>query len=919
MSKYIYLSIFSCLVFLGITHDASATHNRAGEITYIQTGPLSIRATITTYTKASSRQADRDSLNICWGDGNCETVLRQNGGGNGVIIGNDTKINIYVADHTYGALATYSISMTDPNRNGQILNVNPPASDQVPFHLQTTVTFFNLQFSGFNNSPVLLQPPIDIGCIDQVFTHNPNAYDPDGDSLSYSLITPLQDVGTQVPNYSFPNQINPGPNNVISIDPITGQFTWRSPQRAGEYNIAIQIVEYRNGIAIDTMLRDMQILIVDCENDPPEIEVIDEICVIAGDLVQLNVTGTAPLTENDQLVSLTARGGPFEVAISPAEFNVASGFQPQPLTGVFRWQTTCEHISDQFYTVVFRAQDNFAIPSFGGDSLFLSSLKSIRIKVVGPPPLDVAAVAQRNQITVSWELPYVCEDAADEYFQGFSVWRRIGSNLFPINDCTPGLDGRGYVKLNRRLTKEQDNGRYQYIDTDVDRGRTYCYRVLAEFGKVSSQGYVFNIVESLPSNESCIQLSRDVPLLTDVSVETTNTTTGEMFVQWTKPDILDLDTVLNPGPYRYELLRTDGFSNMNFLPIPGAVFNSQFIGSEVDTFFVDTGLNTTDQPYTYKVDFYIRGGEYFGSSSEASSVYLNIESTDEKNILTWDAQVPWDNFEFIIFRESSPGVFDSIGITTEPIYEDFPLINGIEYCYRIETRGSYGIVDIRSPLINLSQRNCGIPLDTIPPCPPELEVSNICEDGFDGSCSDEILKNDLNWLNPNDLCEDTDDVIAYNVYYAPTEGSDFSVIGTFESPDSTMMTHFPEGGFAGCYAVTAIDSFNNESAFSNIVCVDNCPIYELPNVFTPNLDGDNDLYIPINQCFIARVQFTVMNKWGNVVFETENPNLQWNGQNKSSQDVNEGVYYYVCRVFEQRVGGVTQSPEILEGYIEVIR
>ena len=56
----------------------SATHNRAGEITYRQLSPLTIEMTITTYTKASSVAADRDSLEVLWGDGSREWVKRNN-------------------------------------------------------------------------------------------------------------------------------------------------------------------------------------------------------------------------------------------------------------------------------------------------------------------------------------------------------------------------------------------------------------------------------------------------------------------------------------------------------------------------------------------------------------------------------------------------------------------------------------------------------------------------------------------------------------------------------------------------------------------------------------------------------------------------------------------------------------------------
>ena len=269
MIKFLRLSIVFLTLFTAFS--AQATHNRAGEITYVVNSfnSFTITATITTYTKTTSVPADRDSLEICWGDGTCEWVLRSNGNGNGLELPNDIKLNKYIASHTYPGLGHYPISMTDPNRNGGILNVNPPSSDNVPFHLQTTVTFFNPQFAGPNNSPVLLQPPVDIGCIGKPFIHNPNAYDIDGDSLSYELIVPLQDVSTPVPNYSFPNQIGPGINNIIILDSVTGDFLWTSPQVVGEYNIAMYIIEWRDGQPIDTLIRDMQITIMDCDNVPP--------------------------------------------------------------------------------------------------------------------------------------------------------------------------------------------------------------------------------------------------------------------------------------------------------------------------------------------------------------------------------------------------------------------------------------------------------------------------------------------------------------------------------------------------------------------------------------------------------------------------------------------------------------------------
>ena len=918
------------LLFLSIS-TVFATHNRAGEISVEQIDPLTVKATITTYTKASSIQTDRDSLTLCWGDGTCDVVVRLNGidtDGDGVPDGerlpNDTKVNIYMMFHVYPGIGTFRLFMTDPNRNGQILNVNPPNSDMVEFHIQTTYTLLNPQFEGTNNTPRLLQPPIDIGCVGQPFIHNPNAFDEDGDSLGYELIVPLRGIdeetgqAIEVPNYLFPNEINPGPNNNHRIDQRTGEFIWIAPQRPGEYNIAFNIIEYRQGIPIDTTIRDMQILIEDCENQPPEIEVIREICVIAGETLELDVVVTDP-DRPEQLVDLTALGGPFEVEISPARLEVAPGFQAQPLTGRFIWETTCEHISDQEYQVVFRATDNQEIVDNRGEISFLSALETVLIKVVGPPPENVEAIAQPEQIRVSWESPYSCEDAADNFFQGFSVWRRIGSNQFPPDTCRPGLGGQGYTRLNVVLVTDMEDGQYVFFDEDVERGRTYCYRILANFAQLSAAGNPFNRVESLPSEEACVQLSRDIPLITRVSVINTDPNSGSIEVNWTRPVAEDLDTILNPGPYRYQLWRAEGLNGTDFQPVAGANFESQFFSNANDTIFIDEGLNTVNNAYSYRVAFHVNGeNEPLGETNVAASVFLNAAPTDEAVNLSWQEMVPWDNFEYIIFRQNEQGGFDSIGITTDLNFTDTGLINGEEFCYRVESVGTYGIEGIVSPLLNFSQEVCSVPGDNVPPCPPTLEVSNIC-DNLSDNISPDVFVNTLMWTNPNEVCEGVNDVEQYNIYFTPTEDGEFELIETITFAGTTTYDHQPDIGIAGCYVVTAVDSNRNESIFSNVVCVDNCPSYTLPNTFTPNGDGTNELFRPFPYRFIDRVDFKVYNRWGGLVFETTDPSINWDGTNLAGNDLNEGVYYYVCRVFESRVNGVVEQEAILNGSIHLIR
>ena len=897
------------IAFLLSGMEAWATHNRAGEITYVQIGELTIRAIITTYTKTSSIPADRDTLQLFWGDGTSTMVPRANG--NGDPLPNDIKVNYYIAEHTYPGRASYTLSMTDPNRIGGITNVNPPNSDAVPFYLETTFTFLNTQFQGFNSSPVLLQPPLDYACIGKRYIHNPNAFDPDGDSLSYELIVPLQDSGVVVPNYIFPDQIGPGPNNQISLNPVTGDFVWNAPQVAGIYNIAIQIHEYRNGVRINSMIRDMQILTLQCENNPPVITSEDEYCVIAGEVLEFDLIIDDP-DSTDQVV-LTASGGPFVVS-DKVTLTPGPEFMDVPFTATFRWETVCDEIAEQPYTVVFRAADNF----FGGsDTTGLADLQTVRIKVIGPPPEDVVAQSSTETVKVRWQQPYSCDMTSDEYFRGFSVWRREGSNSFVPDSCETGLNGRGYTQIGFDVM-DQDTEGYFFDDVDVETGKTYCYRILAEFAQLTPGGNAYNRVRSIPSEEVCIQLNRDNPLLTKVSIAETDTEDGIVEIEWVKPLTEALDTMKFGGPYRFVLERSGGIGTTNFIPVPGADFSSPTFKGLTDTVFTEQGLDTETDGHTYRVLFYTDNSTVvFDDSPPASSVFLSTEPTDRSVILSWVAETPWENVSFEIFRaDDRAGPYVSVATTGDFEYKDTGLENGKQYCYFVRATGTYGIPLIKDPLINDSQIACEVPFDNVPACPPIIEVENICDEASDTTPED-AFKNTIKWRD-DPVCNDND-IAEYKIYFTPNAAVEFELIATVAGTAMKSFVHQPDEGISGCYVMTNVDFAGNESEQSNIVCVENCPFYSLPNAFTPNGDGSNDMFVPFPYRFVERIEMQIFNRWGEMVFETTDPDINWDGTNLNGAELPDGVYHYVCKVFEDSDSAGSSGVQLLNGYIQLVR
>src|SRR5690606_5701597 len=220
-----------------------------------------------------------------------------------------------------------------------------------------------------------------------------------------------------------------------------------------------------------------------------------------------------------------------------------------------------------------------------------------------------------------------------------------------------------------------------------------------------------------------------------------------------------------------------------------------------------------------KINFYIENTSLLGTTNPASSVFLSISPTDNTNVLSWDENVPWENYEYTIFRFDELGGLEPIASVPGPPYSDTGLLNGKEYCYLVQSLGSYGVQGVMDSLKNDSQEACSVPVDNIAPCPPALEVRNACDETV--NCTDEnLLRNTLTWINPMDLCEETDDVVGYEVYYSSFEGSGFQLIAKIEDSGLTEFEHKPDIGIAGCYYVTALDTFENRSAPSNIVCVD---------------------------------------------------------------------------------------------------
>lgn len=866
------LKTFSFLFFTLFMLAVNATHNRAGEITFRHISGLTYEASFVIYSDPASPASTRTEIEVCWGDeGECnQNTLTRLNTRTETQLSPKVQRNEWKARHTYNGSGTFKITLTDPARNAGISNISNSVS--VPLYLETTLRISPFQ-NVVNNSPILLNFPIDEGCQDRLFVHNPGAVDPDGDSLAYEIDKSRTTGGVPADGYVFPPA-----STAIYVDPITGDLIWDNPSQLGSFNVAIRIKEYRNGVLIGSVMRDLQIDIEFCSNRPPKILTEAEHCVTANELLVFDVEAFDPdQSSTENKVTLISTGLPYDFQNAPATFLEPNA--ARQVKGTFAWIPDCDQIQNRAYSILFRAIDN-GFPN-------LSAYKTSNISVLAPPVENFIASNSFNSILLKWD-SLVCRNGS-----GFEIYRRLDSSGFIPDTCQTGVpENLGFELIARtndiNQTDYLDNGGFNGLIS----GRTYCYLIISYYTDGSL---------SYASNETCITLPKVNPIMTKASVINTDATNGSVGIQWSAPD--SIDESIYPPPYRFliEYAQEDSFV---------AIDSTNGL---LDTNYTHLGINTTSASNTYRVKFISLGNSrvLISTAIAATSPFLKGFGEDELISLEVDNSVPWRVDSSIVYKLNQvSSAFDSIAtIYSNTFVDTNNLENGTVYCYKVKQYGSYDLRSIELPLINFSQEICLEPSDLTPPCAPTLSANYKCIEG-------ELT---LNWDIPLTSCEESEDISGFKIY---TINSD-SVAALFANISNrnqrSLYTQIdPQTqSLANCYVIVAVDSSGNESKFSNQICLETCPSYELPNVITPNGDSINDLFVPAPYRYVTEIDLSVFDRWGRKVFTTTNPDINWNGAIDGNDDlISDGVFYYSCIVYEISREGIVSRE--LKGSITVI-
>jgi gliding motility-associated-like protein len=359
LPKFFWRFMLIAVLFASANTSVFATHFMGFDLTYSCIGPNQYRVQLKTYRDCNGIDAPA-SQTISYSSASCgvsgsvslssvsvtditplcpsETSVCAGGGGQYGV-----ELHIYEGVVTLApGCNDWVLSTSSCCRNNAITNLSSPGSNSI--YVQTTI---DNTVSPCNSSPQFASDPTLFTCVNQPVNYQQLAFDPDGDSLVYSLVNCQTAAGSSVTYAGGFSGTNPL-TVPITIDAQTGQISFvpNTPQTAV---MCVLVEEFRNGVKIGEIIRDMQFVIQNCSNQLPTLTGLNGSTTVFDTLTCIGSTLCFDITADDantgDNLTMTFSGN------IPGSSFIQTG-SGSNIVGTFCWSPTAADIGTHVFAII---------------------------------------------------------------------------------------------------------------------------------------------------------------------------------------------------------------------------------------------------------------------------------------------------------------------------------------------------------------------------------------------------------------------------------------------------------------------------------------------------------------------------------------------------------------------------------------
>ncbi len=753
---------------------------------------------------------------------------------------------------SYNDLGGYYIVYDRCCRNNAIMNIaNPGAVGMLFYNEFPPIYQMNGSLTGYS-SPVFNIVRTRYACLNEYFYMDFGATDADGDSLVFSMATPLignsfsggpvvtnylsgawQNKVTWLAGFDSADAIHGAPQ--LHVDSTTGLLEIIASQ-VGLHVFSVKCEEFRNGVKIGEIRRDFQILVDICDpNSPPSVRMEDEGGIgfyTEGDTVFIANDGNRCFEffitddqdpRNNERVSVSIEPKNF-IPLEEIGLNNTSGIVGGPgdtLAGIKMCWPECEFILNEPYKIdVIVADDGCILPK--KDTIEVTLI--VEPEVNNAPTLDLSIPGipgfymEGDTILIHGDTPACLDlftsDSTDTRLVELITFSFDADNFFPSS-------GFGFAPDTGTVTDDTLNAQLCWPNCQFDSSKVYQFDVI-----VTDNGCI------QPKSDTMSVMILPYPNL-GPTLNMKNQEGGGFYQEG--------DTIYIPKDQAqcFDMYITDDLDNrdaenmtvlldpINFTPSVGFGLNTNFgtVGGIGDTL---TSINFCWPECEYSL---------------GSAYQLNV----------------------IVYDESC----------LEPIYDTLELLVVVEpnnpAALYYEIDGNLDSTDITmdinvDTMINI--QFFGLDMDS-------LDVLNL--EGFPQGFS--FTDAGMQFQNATGIGGRVESPFSWQPDCAVFNelGSEFEMFFVVRDND--------------CYTSNDHDSVMVRFTLNEGVRE---PESFLPaNIFTPNNDGVNDYFkmplLPVASCTDDFISVEIYNRWGKRVFYTEEPDFMWDGE-----DLPDGAYYFLA-------------------------